>query len=108
MNEKKETIKWADYLISAVRYESGSGNRIIEYFKVHSDNVNSIGEVRTWSKSELLAALINGKSIATIKKDNEGKWMKCHNIAFYSLNEIFIRTDFKIIRGDNLGNLPEF
>lgn len=108
MYEKKEIIRWADYLISSVRYESGTANRIIEYFKVHSDNVDSIGESRTWSKAELIAALMNGKSIATIRKDKEGKWIKCQNVTTASFKETFIHSDFKNIPGDYLENVSEF
>ena len=108
MNEKKEKIRWADYLISAVRYESGTDNRIIKYLKVHSDEIRFVGEGRTWSKTELLDALRNGKSIATIKKDKEGKWTKCHNVSLASYNESFIHSDFKNIPGDYLENISEF
>ena len=100
--------KWADYLISAVRYRSDSKNRIIAYFKIHTDNGASIGEIRTWTKEELLAALIDGKSFVTIAKKNNGKWMKGSEVSITSNKEVFIRTDFKNIPEDFLESLPEF
>jgi hypothetical protein len=108
MNEKTEKIRWADYLISAVRYESGTDNRIIAYLKVHSDEIKYVGEGRTWSKAELLDALKGGKSMVTIKKDKEGKWSKCQNVSLGIFSEVSIRSDLKKIPGDYLENVSEF
>ncbi len=101
-------MKWADYLISAVRYDTGLSNKIISYFKVHIDKGDSVGESRTWTKNELLDALIKGKTFVTILKDKNGKWMKGEEISIASMNEIFIRTDFKNTPEDFLDNLPDF
>jgi len=100
--------KWADYLVSAVRYEPGSNNRIITYFKVHEDIGNSIGESRTWTKDELLNELIRGKTFATILKDQNGKWIKGEEVTISSFKEIFVRSDFKNVPGDYLQNIAEF
>ncbi len=108
MNEKNENKKWADYLISAVRYQPETDNRIIAYLKVHNDEMRFVGKGRTWSRTELLDALENGKSIATIRQDKEGKWVKCHNISLSSYNESFIHSDVRNIPGDYLENVEEF
>jgi hypothetical protein len=100
--------KWADYLVSAVRYAPGSGNRIITYFKVHEDTGNSIAEGRTWNKDELLTALIRGKTFFTIQKDENGKWIKGEEVSISSFKEIFVRSDFKNVPGDYLQNIAEF
>ena len=108
MNDKVELVKWADYLISAVRYESGSEKRIISYLKVHKDNINFVGEGRTWSKEELLEALKEGNSLATIRKDSKGRWFKNNNVAISSFYETSISSDYNNIPGDYLENVPEF
>lgn len=100
--------KWADYLISGVRYASGSNNRIISYLKIHIDNGNSLGESRTWTKAELLDALIQGKTFATVRKDGNGNWIRGEEVALSSFKEIFIRSDFRSIPGDYLDNISEF
>ena len=100
--------KWADYLISAVRYEPGSNNRIITYFKVHEDIGNSIGESRTWTKDELLDALIQGKTFITVRKDENSNWIRGEEVALSSFKEIFVRSDFRNVPGDHLNNVSEF
>ncbi len=108
MNEKVELVKWADYLISAVRYESGSERRIISYAKVHKDNTSYVGECRTWSKEELLEVLREGKSLATIRRNNKGRWFKDQNVAISSVYETSVCSEYKNIPGDYLENVPEF
>jgi hypothetical protein len=100
--------KWADYLISAVRYKTDSSSKVIAYFKVHTDNGNSIGESITWSKEELLEALVKGNSFVTIIKKENGKWTKGMEVTISSNKEIFVRTDFRNIPEDLLESLPEF
>lgn len=101
-------MKWADYLISAVRYDTSSKNRIISYFKIHTDTGDSVGESRTWTKDELLDALVHGKSFVTIKKKDNGKWMKVSEVSVTSNKEVFIRTDFRNIPEDFLEDISEF
>ncbi|MBV6419613.1 MAG: hypothetical protein DAHOPDDO_00836 [Ignavibacteriaceae bacterium] len=100
--------KWADYLISAIRYSSESNNRIIAYLKVHMDEGDTVGESRTWAKDELLQAMAQGKTFATIQKDSKGNWKKGEDISITASSEIFIRSDQRKIPGDFLENLPGF
>ncbi len=108
LNEKRVKTKWADYLISAVRFELGTNNSVGKYFKVWLDNIDCVDKSRTWSKEELLEALKNGKSIATIKQDADGKWIKGQDLSVYYMEGIFIRIDPNTIYGDQLGNIEEF
>ena len=100
--------KWADYLISAVRYNSSSNNRTISYLKVHEDVGESVGESKTWTKDELIDALIKGKTFVTILKDGSGNWKRGSDVSIKSSKEIFIRTDVKNISGDFMEDLPDF
>jgi hypothetical protein len=100
--------KWADYLISGVRYNSDSARRIISHFKVHIDNGDSVGESRTWTKEEVLKAFSNGQNFSAILKDSNGKWRRGEKISIVQLNELFIRTDSKNIPEDYLNEVHEF
>jgi hypothetical protein len=103
-----EKEKWADYLISAVRYEPASSKKIISYVKVHIDNGEDIGESKTWSKIELLEALNHGKTFITILKNGNGKWLKGEQITVSSFKEVFVRSDFRNLPGDYLDRVTEF
>ena len=100
--------KWADYLISAVRYDSDLNNRMVAYLKVHEDVGHSVGESKTWTKAELIEALAKGKTFVTILRDGSGNWKKGYDVSITVSKEIFIRTDFKSIPGDFLEDLPDF
>ena len=100
--------KWADYLISAVRYDSNPNNRMIKYLKIHEDVGKSAGESKTWTKEELIDSLVKGKTFVTILRDGNGNWKKGGDVSITSSKEIFIRTDFKSITGDFLEDLPDF
>jgi hypothetical protein len=100
--------KWADYLISAVRHQVGSGRRIVSHFKIHSDRGNSIGESITWTKEEVLEAISKGNTFTTIYKDMNGRWKKGMNVSLARVEEVFVRTDSERMPEDKLTDLPEF
>ncbi len=108
MNEKVENVKWADYLISAVRYKQGSENRIIELFKVHEDEISLVGGSKTWFKDEVIEAFLEGKTLATIKKNSEGKWIKGQDVYISTYLTTVVHSVEKKIPGDYLENLPDF
>ena len=100
--------KWADYLISAVRYELDTHSRVITHLKVHIDNGDSVGESRTWTKEEVLKAFSSGQNFSAIIKDSNGKWKKGGDISISQLDEAYLRTSSKNIPGDYLEEIPEF
>ncbi|HMU43797.1 MAG TPA: hypothetical protein PKA80_10880 [Ignavibacteriaceae bacterium] len=67
--------KWADYLISAVRY-ADQQQGYITYVKVHEDQTRKIGKGYTWNRDEIIEALTAGKSLMTIYKKETGDWIK--------------------------------
>lgn len=67
--------KWADYLISAVRY-SDQQRKYITYVKVHEDHAAKIGKGFTWNRDEIIQALAAGKSLMTIYRKETGDWIK--------------------------------
>ncbi|MBV6418851.1 MAG: hypothetical protein DAHOPDDO_00061 [Ignavibacteriaceae bacterium] len=100
--------KWADYLISGVRYDSNSQHKVISYLRVHIDNGDTVAECRTWDKDEVLKAFSNGYKFLTIIKDNYGRWLKGKEITISRQNDSFIITDSTNTTNDSLQNILEF
>lgn len=98
--------KWADYLISAVRY-SKQRQEYITYAKVHHDKANHIGKGYTWSRDEIIAALISGKSLMTIYRKDTGDWKKGSVVNLIRHNDSIIITDSERSNSDHLSGLQE-
>jgi hypothetical protein len=98
--------KWADYLISKVRYNE-QHTRIIKVIQ-HLDNDASVGGGTEVTRLDVVDNLKKGKTYCTIYWNNT-QWSKGDNVIPYKKDgEYFIRTDGNKIEQDNLGNLPEF
>jgi hypothetical protein len=99
--------KWADYGISAVRYNQEESH--IVKVKVHDDNGDSFGSPREWTRNEVVSSLERGKSFVTILRGNNDKWKRGQDVHIVTVNGIkYIRTDKNYRASDNLENLPEF
>jgi hypothetical protein len=99
--------KWADYCISAVRYNSERMH--IVKVMVHVDNGDTMGSEREWLRSEVVNAIENRKTFVTITKSGDGKWKKGEDVRVVTVSgPKYIRTDANSKASDNLGNLPEF
>jgi hypothetical protein len=98
--------KWADFLISAVRY-SADGTHI-ERVRVHEDLGDKVGSAKESSRTEVVENIKSGKSYITILKGQKG-WKKGQDVHIITVqNKEFIRTDKNQIASDNLENLPTF
>ena len=100
--------KWADYLISAVRYEDNMNGKVISYFKIHRDNGDSVGKGSTWTKEEVLNAMQRGETFITISRVNGGKWKKGKNILLANPDVLFLNPDSQNLIYDNRLTIPEF
>ena len=100
--------KWANYLISAVRYEKELSKNIITHCKVHHDYGDTIGEGTTWTKEEVLEALNSGNTFLTIHKSENGKWKKGNRFNIIKVEKIYLRTDSENIAEDYVMDLTEF
>jgi hypothetical protein len=100
--------QWADYLISAVRYEENLNSKVISHFKIHRDNGDSVGEGLTWTMEEVLDAVQRGDKFLTIFKVNRGKWKKGKSVLITNPNALFVDPDSKKIMNDDLITIPEF
>ena len=99
--------KWADLLISAVRYNADKTR--IEGVRVRKDLGDKIGPANESTRAAVVKNIKNGVSYMTILKGKDGKWNKGQEVHIIKVkNEEFIRTDKNAVASDNLGNLPEF
>ena len=101
------TDRWADYLISAVRYNAAETH--IQVVQVHADLGATIGQAQQMTRSDVVTLLHGGSSVATIVKAQDGKWLYGAEVAIVRLGgQEYIRTDADSTRQDNLGSLPRF
>jgi hypothetical protein len=99
--------KWADYLISAIRYENELRKNAIAYLKVHTDNGDEVGAGSTWTKDEVISAMYEGKTFFTILKSKAGEWKKGAHVALVTKNGKPIITDSEYTDLDYLSDLQE-
>lgn len=99
--------KWADYGISACRYNSEHTH--IDKVKVHSDNGENFGSAIEYSRLEVISSIKAGKTFVTILKNNESTWKKGQPVIIVKINsKEYIKTVENNKEVDNLENLPEF
>ena len=99
--------KWADYLISAVRYNDDHTHIIM--VKQRIDKGNEVGSPNEVSRLDVVTNLKNNYSYMTIYQSNEDKWKRGEEVRIIKVgNSEFITTDPNETKKDNLGKLPEF
>lgn len=99
--------KWADYLISAVRYNAEHSH--IVQVKQHQDSGDSVKASTIVPRSTVVANLKARTTYMTIYKDNDGKWKKGEEVIIKPVEGTeYITTDPNETKKDNLGELPEF
>jgi hypothetical protein len=100
--------KWADFLISAVRYEELSNRFQITHLKVHSDEGIKVSGGVTRTREEVIAAMSMGKIFMTIFKDTKGDWQKGREVFLKRENGVYIITDDNKAGIDLLKDVQEF
>jgi hypothetical protein len=99
--------KWADYCISAVRYNS-TGNHI-EKVQVCEDYGKTLGNFEEWLRSNVISSLNNNKTFVTIIMNEGGSCSRGVDVHGVNVDGTkYIRTDKDQTTQDNLGNLPRF
>ncbi len=99
--------KWADYCISAVRYNQQHTH--IDQVKVHVDSEETISDVSVWTRADVVKSLESGKTFVTILKNAAGKWIKGQTVYIITVKGMkYIKTIDNGKEADNLENLPEF
>jgi hypothetical protein len=98
--------KWADYLISAVRY---NGNHKITKVLRHEDRDGTVGEGIEIERAEVASNIKNGKTYMTIYSGPKNTWKMGKKVnAFKVGGEYCIRVDNNKADIDNLGEVVEF
>lgn len=101
--------KWADYLISEVRYAETATTKHISSVKVHDDKGDKVGSSTVWTRQDVINAIDSKNTFCTITKTEKGEWKKGAMIEKIQIsNEWFIKTERDNTKKDNLENLPEF
>jgi hypothetical protein len=99
--------KWADYGISAVRFNASHTH--IDKVRVHPDNGVTIGASTECSRTDIVAAIKKGTTYVTILKGSDDKWKKGQPVIIININGTdYIKTVDNGKAADNLDNLPEF
>lgn len=99
--------KWADYGISAVRFNNAHTH--IDRVRVHTDNGETIGTGSEYARADIVSAIKNGTTFVTIFKGNNGNWNKGQPVYIIKVNGAeYIKTVDNGKAVDNLDNLPEF
>ena len=96
--------KWADYLISEVRYDS---ENLISTAIRHQDTDLGITLGEPIDRSTITSDIKNGLSYITIY-NGKNSWKKGHKIQTFSIRGIpYLRIDENKVKLDYLGDLPE-
>ena len=64
--------KWADYLISAVSYNSDHSH--ITQVRAHKDNGDSVGNGEVYNRQVIVDAINEGTTFVTIYKNSADNW----------------------------------
>ena len=99
--------KWADYLISGVKYNEQETH--IDKVRRHEDLGDKVGPSQDVSRTTIVAQLDAGSTFATITKGSDGKWKLGATVRPITIDGVkYIRTDADRTKKDNLGELPRF
>lgn len=95
---------WADYLLSAVRYDSG---RRIAEARQHADDGAQIGRGSTVDRGTIADNIKRGSTYATVFAGRGGTWRLGEPVRLLrSGGDYSIRIDSNRVMFDNLGMLP--
>ncbi len=100
-------VKWAEYLISEVRYNPDH-HRILQV-KQHKDLDGKVSEGEIVDMAVIASNLKKGISYMTVHNGSSETWKRGESIkGFQSGGEYHIRADKNKVNHDNLGMLNEF
>lgn len=105
MDQNIVSSKWADYVITGVRYNASHSS--ISEVEVRADNGETIGAPRLVTRQQMISAIVGGESAVTAFR-RDTKWHKGEDVRVATINGVrYLRTDRNSTSADNLGNLPE-
>lgn len=97
--------KWADFCISAVKYNSDGTH--IDSVLVHVETDTGIAAGKPMTRPEVVKLLEQKKTFVTIVKTAEGKWRKGAPVGIFPVETRYIKTAADKSERDNLENLPK-
>ncbi len=96
--------KWADYLISEVRYDK---NHLISMAKRHKDTETGISKGDLVDRIKISSDIANGLYYITIY-NRISTWKKGNKIHFFRIHgQPYLRIDANKVSQDYLGDIPE-
>jgi hypothetical protein len=102
-------IKWADYLITKVRYNDKSN--FIEYLEIRKDKEFFVGDGELKRREKIIEYMKEGASFFTankVIKNDKTLWIKGKKVHLLNIFEnYYIRTDELKLEKDYLENLDE-
>jgi len=99
--------KWADYIITAVRFNSSGSH--IEAVEIRPDEGAKAGSASEATRAQVVASLEAGTTFCTATVGSDGKFQKGAAVKIYKYDgEKYIKTKADGIKNDNLDNLPTF
>ncbi|HSX42913.1 MAG TPA: DUF3892 domain-containing protein [Candidatus Saccharimonadales bacterium] len=100
--------KWADYLISEVRFNSAGTH--IDKVRVHTDTGEEVsGTTEDMTRQTVIDYLDSGKTFVTIYKNDDGSWKKGASVGIVTIKGTrYIKTHSDGTEKDNLDELPPF
>lgn len=99
--------KWADYLVSAVRFNTAGTH--IDKVRTHTDNGDNVGQAVEMDRSTVVSRIEGGYTFETIYKNADGTWHEGRLIKVVVINGVkYIKTYADNTTRDNLDDLPQF
>ena len=62
--------KWADFGITKASYSDG----LVERVEIHADPGGRMGDREMWTREQIVAALVLGAKLVTMRPVNAGGW----------------------------------
>ena len=100
-------VKWAEYLISEVRY-SPDHKRILQV-KQHKDFDGEVSEGEIVERDVVSSNIKKGTTYMTIHNGSSANWKRGDRVRAFTVDgDYYIRVDKNKVNLDNLGMLNEF
>ena len=99
--------KWADLCISGANKNDEETHIVSVWAKEDLGKKMSKGQV--FSRQEIIKAIESGSAVITIRRNDDGKWVRGERVIVVVINEVkYIKTVANEDECDNLGSLPTF
>jgi len=98
-------VKWGDYGISRASYSNG----LLERVEVRANPGERLGDREVWTREQVIAALVLGARLVTMREVPAGGWVKVDDIGLITAgDDLFVRVGGDVVPSDNLGELDAF